>query len=318
MKAFKNFIAVLLVFSFNLYSNKISDAIDAGIRWLKVSQNSDGSWGGDTTVSTYVSTATVCEALGVLNPSDSLYIKGITYLDSLEVKNSGHLSQKIKALAPSDVNITSLQDTLLSYYSPPIGGFTFDKEKRDVLSTAFALISLHESNYSVNENIGWSIGYLMDEQDTAGFWRYNDENISNIYLTALTLISLERFHGIYDLSTQIKNGISWLLSQQNTNGSFGKDTTSIYESALSLMALQGGYGLEGIGYREGIDYRVIWYSAINKTKNFLLSLQDSDGSWNNNAYETALIILVSKIGKLPLTGRKHLLDLANSFGRVVI
>ncbi len=280
MKAFKLFIAVLLVFSFNLYSNDVGTAIDNGIGWLKSSQNANGSWGEDTTVSTYVSTATACEALGALNPSDSSYIKGITYLDSLEAKNSIHLSQKIKALASSDIDLSSLQDTLLTYYSPPIGGFTFDKEERDVLSTAFALISLHESGYPVNENIGWSIGYLMDKQDTAGFWRYNDENISSLYLTALCVISLEHYQTYFILSQQINNGATWLTEQQNTNGSFGEDTTSVYESALALTALMSEITLD-----------VTRTTAISAARDFLISEQDSNGSWNNNAYETALAIL---------------------------
>jgi len=281
MKAFKLFIAVFFIFSSNLYSNDVSTAIDNGIQWLKSSQSAEGSWGNDTTVSIYVSTATVCEALGVSNPLDSAYLKGITYLDSLESKNSIHLSQKIKALVPSDINISSLQDTLLTYYSPPIGGFTFDKEERDVLSTAFALISLRESGYPVNENIGWSIGYLMDKQDTAGFWRYNDENISSLYLTALCVISLEHYQTYFLLSEQINNGATWLVEQQNTNGSFGEDTTSVYESTLSFIALQQGNSLEGIGYSE----------SSNKAKAFLIASQDSAGSWNDNAYETALAIL---------------------------
>jgi len=284
MKAFKLFIAVLLVFSFNLYSNDVGTAIDNGIQWLKDSQNAEGSWGNDTTVSIYVSTATVCEALGTVNPSDSAYLKGITYLDSLESKNSIYLSQKIKALAPSDIDISSLQDTLLTYYSPPIGGFTFDKEERDVLSTAFALISLHESGYPVNENIGWSIGYLMDTQDTAGFWRYNDENTSNLYLTALCVISLEYYQTYFILSQQINNGATWLTEQQNTNGSFGEDTTSVYETALSLTAL---INTKGSSLEESIKYS----ESSNKARDFLLAKQDTAGSWNDNEYETALAIL---------------------------
>jgi len=280
MKVFKLIITVFFIFCLNLYSNDVGTAIDNGIKWLKDSQNDDGSWGGDTTISTYVSTATVCEALGISNPSDSSYIKGITYIESSEAKNSIHLSQKIKAFAPSDIDISSLQDTLLTYYSPPIGGFTFDKEERDVLSTAFALISLHESVYPVNENIGWSIGYLMDNQKTAGFWRYNDENTSSLYLTALCIISLEYYQTYFDLSQQINNGVSWLTEQQNANGSFGEDTTSIYESALSFIALTNKITLD-----------VTRTTAINKAKAFLIASQDTSGSWNNNAYETALAIL---------------------------
>lgn len=77
---------------------------------------------------------------------------------------------------------------------------------------------------------------------------------------------------------------------------------------------------------------------MEKTEAFLIASQDSAGSWNNNAYETALAILALQQGysyegigysegvnksrrslpSEPLTRKKDLLSLVNIFEGVVI
>ena len=98
---------MVFIFSFYLVlcNSDIDAAINKGIQWLRISQIPDGSWGEDSTVSSFVSTATVCGILGGLNPLDSAYIAGVSYLGGLDTRNCVYTAEKIRALISSGIDI---------------------------------------------------------------------------------------------------------------------------------------------------------------------------------------------------------------------
>ncbi|MEO0294250.1 MAG: CARDB domain-containing protein, partial [candidate division WOR-3 bacterium] len=268
-------ILICIFICITLIASPVDDAINKGIEWLKLNQNPDSTWGEE--YNNFLSTSEVLRAL-ILNGEDSIFDIGLKRFMSFSLPSLDHISRYLEVVTPFFPDTTGLIDTILTFQNQDGGFGALRFYGSYPLDVSLLLRALNATNYSDYDRIGRIIYYIVNKQKDNYWCDINDS--SSVYITALTLISLERFHGIYDLSTQIRNGISWLLSQQNTNGSFGKDTTSIYESALSLMALQHPVTADSSRL-----------TAIEKTKNFLLSAQDSEGSWNNNAYETALAIL---------------------------
>ena len=128
------------------------------------------------------------------------------------------------------------------------------------------------------------LNYLTQAQNPDGGWGISSGAESNVYLTAKVLLTLEGYRTFFDLQTNIDDGIAWLLTKQNIDGGWGDDGSTIYESALSFYALTSA-GVEP--------------TDPDNATNYLLSNQLSNGSWNNDAYETALAVLA--LGKPMLT-----------------
>ncbi len=271
---FKKFL-ILFFIAVVLIAAPVDDAINNGIEWLKLNQNPDSTWGEE--YNDFLSTSTVLRALA-LSDEDSVFDIGLERFTDFYLPSLDHVSRFLEVVDPFFPDTTGLIDTLLTFQNMD-GGFGalryYDSYPLDVSLLLRALSAVDYTDYN---RIGTIIYYIVNEQKDNYWCDINDS--SSVYITALTLISLEKFHGIYDLSEQINNGATWLVEQQNTNGSFGDDTTSIYESALAFIALT--HPLTADGSR---------LAARNKAKDFLLSSQDSEGSWNDNAYETALAIL---------------------------
>jgi len=271
---FKKFLIIFLI-TFALIAAPVDDAINNGIEWLKTNQNPDSTWGEE--YNNFLSTSAVLRAL-TLSDEDSLFDIGLERFMDFSIPSLDHVSRYLEVISPFSPDTTGLIDTLLTFQNMD-GGFGalryYDSYPLDV---SLLLRALSAVDYTDYDKISTIIYYIVNEQKD-NYWCDVDDS-SSVYITALTLISLEKFHGIYDLSEQINNGATRLTEQQNTNGSFGEDTTSVYESALSLIALTHSLIADSSQL-----------AARTKAKNFLISAQDSSGSWNDNAYETALAIL---------------------------
>ena len=62
------------------------------------------------------------------------------------------------------------------------------------------------------------LNYLTQAQNPDGGWGITSGADSNIYLTAKILLTLESYSTFFDLQTNIDNGIAWLLTKQNIDG----------------------------------------------------------------------------------------------------
>jgi subtilase family serine protease len=95
-------------------------------------------------------------------------------------------------------------------------------------------------------------------------------------MTALVLKVFASYNGIFDLQDEINDAVAYLLTRQNTDGGFGADSSTVYETALSFMALT----------ESGQDGALALQNAIN----YLYANQLPDGSWNDDPYSTALAL----------------------------
>lgn len=117
------------------------------------------------------------------------------------------------------------------------------------------------------------INYLGASQNGDGGWGISKGSDSNIYMTSRVLITLEGYAIYFDPGTNIADGISWLKGQQNPDGGFGVEGSSIYETALAYTAM-ANIDLSSPEAQNALDY--------------LLANQQGNGSWNEKAYDTAV------------------------------
>ena len=136
-------------------------------------------------------------------------------------------------------------------------------------------ISLSSGGYN-SAALTSPLAYLLVAQNADGGWGLSKGSDSDIYMTAQVLIALHEYSDTYDLSSAISDGIAWLKGQQNTDYGFGAAGSSVYETAIAYVAM----GLDDLSTVE----------AQNALA-YLIAAQQTDGSWNGKAYDTAMSLL---------------------------
>lgn len=258
-------------------------AIDNGITWLRENQNPDGSWGGTTTSTTSLmdTTSAVANALYYLGISDTVYSNAITWISEQEVISTRYLAQKIEAFTKSGADVTELISKLVSYQNSDGGWGINQGYTSDNLDTALDFRALYTADYpdiTVLEN---AITFLINNQNNDGSWSLEAGGSGNIEITATVILALRDYqlktgYNPTTLSSSIANGASWLDYQHNID-------TSIYETALSYSALM----------------KTTQPTILSGTLGYLLASQASNGSWDQDAYTTALVLRALKDSEIP-------------------
>jgi large repetitive protein len=259
-----------------------TSAITNGLNYLTSTQNQDGSWGGDTSGTDILpSTVSVIETLQVLNQTNnSNYSNALSWLQLQGLDTTDYLSERIHALAVSGTD----NALLISYLDNMTGAWSGDGGPDvDNLDTALALLALKKINYTDQTVINNATNYLLSTQNPDGGWGLypptcsgcTDGDDSNVYMTAMVSMTLQQFPQTTSIATAINKATSYLLARQNTDGAFGVSGSTVYETALSYLALTG----------VTTDATVLG-NAIN----YLIAAQLPDGSWNEDPYSTALAL----------------------------
>ncbi len=120
--------------------------------------------------------------------------------------------------------------------------------------------------------------YLRQAQNGDGGWGLQRGTDTEFYTTLHVLLALLAYPE-YDLSAELAAGITYLQSQQLVDGSFGYDGVTIpYVTALAADVLVQS---------ETYPFSAPTEDAITA----LLAMQDVDGSWDQEPYDTALGVL---------------------------
>ena len=259
--------------------------IQAGLSYLNSSQKPDGSWGNETTnTEIFPATAEVVETLKALNQTGTPnYVTAISWLQSHSLETTDYLSKRIYALSIAG----SDKDLLLSYLDELVSAWGgYDDYQVNNLDTSLALLALKRINYSDQNIISTALGFLIFTQNPDGGWGFYpspcsgcDADPSNVYMTAMVLKTLSQYKTIYDLQTPINNAVAYLLTKQNSDGGFGSSSSTVYETALTFLALVESGAL-------GATSPTLIQNAIN----YHTSTQLSNGSWNDDPYSTALAL----------------------------
>ncbi len=246
-----------------------------------VIQSSDGSWGNETTGAEILpATVAAIEALKTLNQTNSqTYTNAITWIQTQGLQTTDYFSERIHALMVAGAD----RDVLLSYLDDLIGAWGgYNDYEVNSLDTALALQALKIINYQDQETISYALGYLQDAQNPDGGWGFCDVSTlgcadgagdSNVYMTAVVLQTLLQFKTTYDLNAQIASAAAYLIDHQNPDGGFGSSPSTVYETALAMLALiESGQGQA---------------QALLNALDYLTTTQLTNGSWNNDPYSTA-------------------------------
>jgi len=243
--------------------------IDRGVVWLRGSQDSNGSW-SSTLVTPFEATCVVADTLNCLGTANVAYSNAISWIGTQTVVSLRYLSQKTKSLAEYGSDTTEFVGTLIAFQNED-GGFGISKGYgSDVLDTLLALSALKSANYSDTTVIEGILWYLLSNQNTdggfglAGKLSLADESTkqSNVYITSLALLTLIQYRKDYYLEEAITKASDWLITQA---------PESLWEKALMYSAI--------------MRQDILEYILVN---------QQANGSWDNDAYATALCLRAIK------------------------
>jgi prenyltransferase beta subunit len=201
--------------------------INNGLNYLTSTQNSDGSWGDDTTNAEILpSTVSVIETFQFLDQTGTAnYTNAVSWLQSQPLDTTDYLSERIHALTVAGTD----SDLLVSYLDELVyawGGY--DDFEVNNLDTAYALQALKTINYQDLDTIEYVLAYILSTQNSDGGWGFYDGDESNVYITAMVLKVLASYQGIYDFQAEINNAVAYLLTRQNADGGFGSSPSTVY------------------------------------------------------------------------------------------
>lgn len=272
-------------------ANQDTDRAEA-IGWLILNQNGDGSWGqGGAEV------AATAEALAALKNAGAdkgfHYTRALAWLSNRQADSVDSLARKIIALENAGVDTAELDLTskllgleditgLWGAYAGYGGGFPDSGLAMDALRSAnvTAPVTAYSDLTSAGQGTGdqgWS------------YWggTHGADKTPAILPTASNVTALSHLYqdGNSSVGTQVSRAANWLLAQKQSDGSFtdyAADTGSERTTATAYLALQAAYNA-GLA-PQGTD------TAMAQAFAFLQSGQAADGSWNGDAYTTALAL----------------------------
>jgi|GEM_PF-5299575 len=273
----------------SFYQNKVE-----GIAWLLEHQNGDGSWGENG--AKVAATSEVLQLLRNNNVQHSPhYARALSWLANKKTNSTDYLARKIIALETAGLNTAQmgLVDELLLRRNSFGSWGTYEAEHPSIIDSSLAFQSLYISSHTIKtaESTAFSNTVLYARQaNNMGFphlgWFVGRGLSPQIAPTSFALKGLAdlKRHGV-DRRSYMTLAANWLISKQQTNGSFADDNefnTSTLQTALAYTGLQA---------TESVNANVSGRdSALTDAQNFLFTQQQANGSWHNDSYQTAIVL----------------------------
>lgn len=289
-------IGVFVIVTIILFSNTLTgfaaetpqkDAITKARNWLEANQNEDGSWGKYD-----IAFRDTSEIVSIFAKEETPkeYIKNsIQWLENLELKNHDMASRILPVIENRDRQREIVNTILLDQNKDGGWGITEGYES-DIFDTilivhAFAKELKTEKSENIEKtdqiimSMQKAVSYIISEQNSNGSWSYEENGDSAVSLTAQVLLTLNDFKTKTNLTsvplqTAMRKGGEYLLSVQNIDQTWGKDEDSIIKTLLSYRAILHTIGIDVV---DTVDLSII-------------EVQNTNGSWYNNPYITALAI----------------------------
>ena len=215
-----------------------SGSINNGLNWLLANQNPDGSWGLQGNL-TLLNTTEAMNTLKYLGYTGTNYTEGVNWVSSYTATSTDEIARETISLIGAGIFVSVPINTLTGYMNPDNGWGIGELFSSDILDTALALEALRAVNYSDQATISNAVLYLVTKQNSDGGWGFYAGDDSNVYMTAMVLQVFDGLKATYNLTFPISNAAQYLLSHQNSDGGFGSSTSTVYETALSFLALLG-------------------------------------------------------------------------------
>jgi hypothetical protein len=286
-------IVLSLLFSLIAISNTWADIgqiIQAGIGYLEANQDESGLWGTDKQTP-FRDAAVVVDVLGILDVvyevDPAKIASGYQAVNSISTNSTDYLARKI--LAQASVNQGVVDPALLASLvnmQNEDGGWGYQKYYgSNTLETALALQALVAASYvdaTPSVVFAPASSFLLSNQHSSSpdfGWGFVSDGDSKVFFTAhavIALSALQNYDASYNFTTQMANAFSWLQLVQDVEGGFGSDgNLNAYETGLAIAAM--------IAFDPTAR-------EIQNARGYLQSSQLPNGSWNDDAYSTAMAI----------------------------
>ncbi|MHB8790486.1 MAG: CARDB domain-containing protein [Desulfobulbaceae bacterium] len=246
--------------------------ISDGVAWLLNNQKADGSW-RDSPSTAIRDTAAVLAALADFADTAEATGNGVSWMEIAATENIDYLARKIERLGGSEKDVAALAAEVIDRQNPDGGwgsGDTYDSNPADSALALRALVSAGEATSGV---AGSGIAYLLRKQNGDRGW--GADGRSSVQTTVEVITALIPFREQYQLDVPLSTALSWASARQNPDGGFGNGPSTIYDTALALIAMRR-MGVSSVGADKALAY--------------LLDRQGADGSWQSSAYQTALAV----------------------------
>jgi hypothetical protein len=304
---------------------QVDAARDRGLAWLVTHQRGDGSWRGVPGTEA-VATATALDALRAANVRTEPYAAGVAWLSNATIVSVDSLSRQIAALAGAGLDVRTAVARLVAWRNTTLAWGAYEAFHTSHPDTALALTAIRAAQYPAElfteADLVAGLCRILSAQAApstpaavAGSWAWSHADIYGpanappmtrggaILPTVYALLEIDAIRvakgwtsvgncpGLpastsYHLATAVTNGLNWLTTQKwnASDGGFGDGGVStVLDTALAYHALAT---LRPTDSRLGaaLDYLVLG------------NRQRPDGSWNGDAFQTALVLKVIPIG----------------------
>jgi len=254
---------LLLLLSFSV----LSASTETGLTWLNAQVSSDNNYTTSTKIATPLQSLSEMQNAVLVNGGmvPSIVVEQIS---SNDYNSTEYLSRKIRSKQLNgdafyaELNLLLKNQTVYGSFAE-LEGF-----HGTVLDTAFALETISRTDVK-GTSAQYAISYLLDKQQANGSW-VDGANIDSDYLTALVLTAMTPYKNTYNISSNLDKAYEFLTTRTPILMSEEK-----YLAALSMKAM-----LEHKNDKTSVETYITQ----------LLDFQDSNGSWDNDIYVTAVIL----------------------------
>ncbi|KXZ69129.1 carboxypeptidase regulatory-like domain-containing protein [Acinetobacter venetianus] len=173
---------------------------------------------------------------------------------------------------------------ILSYQNEDGGFGHLSDWQSNPLDTAWVLLAFKQVNLSDTNKISKALDYLASQQRATGAFQV--VSLDEYYVTAYALNALTDYLKTYPQYNSVAlRTVNYLESKQLSAGTWTNDSEQLFLDALLNEALH--------------SYRVSDNPARSAFKTKVLEKQSQDGSWNEDAYVTSIILRSLKTQSTP-------------------
>ena len=250
----------------------LDNSIVASGNWLKSAQNSDGSWGTDNN-SKFRTTSKVVESLSSFNLIDESKEKGITWLKNNIPQNNTDIARYVVINELAEQKwITKILNSQAEY-----GGWGSKSDgPTDNVTTCLTASYLLENNVSLDKVTKAAYNLLSAQNDNGSWGMVKGENTGSVVITGMVRSFLVKYQSLVrcNMSVELEKASKWLVANRMPDGGWGT-------SEATYMAY--------MGLKEDKP------EIVKNIPDYLVGKQISNGSWDNDPYQTALVLdLLSK------------------------
>lgn len=297
MRAGYSVLLFVCVLSFPLAANsattaQINTARINGLAWLMSAQAGDGYWNNVPQIKVQATSAALQALANAGIKNGYSYSAAITALSNADALSIDSLSNQIIALNSAGSNVSSLVARLVNGRNEQsLSWGAYAKYEASFPDTPLALDAILLSNTSYVDT-GYTLGFVAGRQNPDGGWPYNANapvtSQSRVIPTAYNLLSFARHRAVgWGVDSQITSAVNWLTAQSKADGGFSEDssatTGNAFETALVFLAIAEAQSV-------GNAAAVAAQPTLDTAQDFLISSQLADGSWANDAFQTAVVL----------------------------